>query len=279
MIYTSKPRLGKISYLNVLPVYYALEQGLVNHSFQIVSGTPAELNTLMSQGLLELSAASSIEYARNHADYLLLPNLAIGSQGPVQSVLLLSKIPVNQLGDKSILLSSQTHTSAALLKMLLQSRYRIRPGYQTGDIWSSLQDKIPPVAFLAIGDEALLLRRHPEYPWHLDLGQAWLEWTGLPFIFGVWMAKKSAWRQDPEGLSQGVLQLLESKKWGQAHLGLLSRMAAKNNILEPGKMQEYFQGLVFDLEDRELQGLERFYQELYRHGLIQEQPSLEFFPV
>jgi chorismate dehydratase len=275
----TKPRLGKIKYQNVLPVYYALEQGLISHNFQIFSGTPAELNTLMSQGRLEISAASSIEYARNPADYLLLPELAIGSQGPVQSVLLLSKTPVTQLGNKSILLSSQTHTSAALLQMLMQSRYGIKPEYKTGDIWRSLQQQTPPVAFLAIGDEALLLRRHPEYPWRLDLGQAWLEWTGLPFIFGVWVARKSAWAVDPEGLSHGVQLLLASKKWGQAHLGLLASLAAQEHILKEEELQDYFQGLAFDLANRQLQGLKRFYQELYQHGFLQEQPDLEFFPL
>lgn len=249
------------------------------HNFQIVPGTPAELNSLIAQGKLELSAASSIEYARNPQDYLLLPDLAIGCLGPVQSVLLLSKVPVNQLENRNILLSSQTHTSAALLQMLLESRYGIKPRYQTGNIWNGLEQKNQPVAFLAIGDEALLLHRHPAYPWRLDLGQAWLEWTGLPFIFGVWVARKNAWWQDPKSLKNGVQLLLKSKQWGQAHLDLLAEVAAKKNVLEEKRLQDYFQGLVFDLSHRELQGLKRFYQELYRCGFLQKLPELDFFPV
>ncbi|MFP4212637.1 MAG: menaquinone biosynthetic enzyme MqnA/MqnD family protein [Desulfohalobiaceae bacterium] len=275
----SQIRLGRIRYLNVLPVYHALEQGLIPHHFQIVQGTPAELNSLMAQGCLELSAASSIEYARNHADYLLLPDLAIGSQGAVKSVLLLSQVPVQELQGKSILVSSQTHTSAALLKMLLETRYQIRPEYQTADVWQHLQSRRPPAAFLAIGDEALMLRNHPQYPWRLDLGQEWLEWTGLPFIFGVWVARKSACREHPQAFEQGVQTLLTSKTWGQHHLGRMASLAASKYQLSSSAMCSYFQGLVFDLGPRELQGLRRFYQELYVSGLIPAEPELEFFPV
>ena len=111
--------LGKIGYLNVLPIYEPLEAGRVPHRFVIRSGPPSTLNELMRRGELDLSACSSIEYARNPADYLLVPDLAIGSRGPVQSVQLLSRVPLARLDGERVLISSHTHTSAALLMLLV----------------------------------------------------------------------------------------------------------------------------------------------------------------
>jgi chorismate dehydratase len=129
-------RLGRIGYLNVLPIYHALETGEVEGHYQVASGPPAELNRLMAAGALDVSAASSIEYARRPEEYLLVPDLAIGSCGPVRSVLLLSRGPVGGLGGETILVSSQTHTSAALLKVLLADNLRLETSFRTGDATS-----------------------------------------------------------------------------------------------------------------------------------------------
>jgi chorismate dehydratase len=271
--------MGKISYLNVLPIYYALDHGYVAHDFVFTSGPPADLNTRIKAGELDMSAASSIEYGRHFEDYLLLPRVAIGSQGPVQSVLLLSSVPWSSLQGRRILLSSQSHTSAALLRLLVREHMGLEVEYETGDITARLQANDPPTAFLAIGDEALRLRDHPEFPYRLDLGQAWLEWTGLPFIFGVWVGRKAGTSREEAALACGCRQLLAAKDWGVKRIPFFARLVSEQGILTYPDLVSYFNGLVYDFGPREQEGLRLFYRKLYDCGELQHMPELNFLAI
>lgn len=270
--------VGRISYLNVLPIYYPLEQNIITNNFRFLYGPPAELNNLMSQGSLDISSTSSIEYARNYKDYYLVPDLAIGSRGPVQSVLLLSQIPIDQLENKTILVSAQTHTSAILLRLLLKFHYQLTVFYDSGDISQSIEGSQLPVAFLAIGDEALRLRNHSNYPYTLDLGHAWLEWTNLPFIFGVWVVNKSSLTNCRQNIIDGCQKLLAAKQWGQKRIDFFSQIIAEKGILDTDQLRSYFQGLVYDLQAKEQEGLKRFFHYLYETKEITEIPPLQFCP-
>lgn len=269
-------RLGKISYLNVLPIYHPLETGLIDNSFEIVSGPPSKLNTLMDAGELDISAASSIEYARHPEKYLLVPNVAIGSRGPVQSVLLLSRFPVDQLEGKTILVSSQTHTSAALLKVLLTELWKVRPSFVTGDATNLLKSGEKPDAILAIGDEALNLRFHPTFPHRIDLGEAWRELTGLPFIFGVWIIQRTSFEQDPSTITEGCKKLVEARQWGEDNIHDICLLASESSCLNDTEMCSYFDGLVYEFGDMELQGLTEYCHYLKRNGMLESIPPMDF---
>jgi chorismate dehydratase len=269
-------RLGRIGYLNVLPLHYPLEQGILKGGFELVSGPPATLNTLMDQGRLDLSGCSCIEYARHPDKYLIVPDLAIGSRGPVQSVLLLCRTRPENLDGKTILVSAQTHTSAALVDLLLRRHIGVTPRYETGDATAILKNGERPEAILCIGDEALNLRRHPDYPQRMDLGESWREWTGMPFIFGLWIASREAVQRRRPEVVAGARLLIEAKKWGQRHLDRISAVAAQDSILTETEMRSYFAGLVYDLGDGELAGLRLFYERLAEAGVIPAPPELHF---
>ena len=89
-------RMGRIGYLNVLPIYHPLEAGILPHDYELVSGPPALLNTMMACGELHVSSCSCFEYASRPERYQLVEDLSIGSHGPVMSVLLLSRVPFDQ---------------------------------------------------------------------------------------------------------------------------------------------------------------------------------------
>nr|WP_321514574.1 menaquinone biosynthesis protein [uncultured Pseudodesulfovibrio sp.] len=271
-------QLGKIGYLNVLPIYHPLESGLIANDFQIHSGPPSALNNLMDAEKLDISAASSIEYARHPDKYYLVPNIAIGSRGPVQSVLLLSRYPVEELKGKTILVSSQTHTSAALLSVLQKELWEIETTYSTGNATVTLEKGERPDAILAIGDEALNLRFHPDYTHRIDLGEAWRELTGLPFIFGVWIIQRKSWKKSESKLSKAVSKLLEAKDWGVENIKKMCILAADSSCLSDDEMCSYFDGLVYDLAEEEINGLTLFYTHLKKHGLIERVPELHFIP-
>lgn len=268
-------RMGRIGYLNVLPVYHPLEAGIIDHEFEIVSGPPAVLNAMMERGELHLSSGSCIEYARRPGRYLLVPDMAIGSNGPVMSVLLLSRAPLEALDGRSICISGESHTSVALLRLLLAER-NIRAEFSVGLVSARLQDPDPPQAFLAIGDEALRLRRHPEYPYCLDLGEAWRVWTGLPFVFGLWFVSRAAaeaglFRANPAALLQA------GRDWGLAHMDAVLDLTLRGCPLTRGELEGYYRGLVYHLRERELEGLRLFYARLHGAGLLPAVPEPEFY--
>lgn len=274
---SSPLRMGRIAYLNVLPVYHPLEAGILPHEFELVSGPPALLNTMMSRGELHVSSCSCFEYASRPERYQLVENLSIGSRGPVMSVLLLSRVPFEQLGGKEILISGETHTSVALLRLLIRDRLRLDVRYATGQVTPSLHGDRPPVAFLAIGDEALRLRNHPEYPYRLDLAEAWRDWTGLPFIFGLWVVSRAAaeaklFRSDPGEL------LRKGRDWGLAHMDVILDLTVHGCPLSRQELAFYYsKGLVYSLGDEEQEGLRLFYEKLTAAGMISAAPPLEFF--
>jgi chorismate dehydratase len=111
-------RLGRIPWINCYPVYGAIDRGLVSMPAELVSGTASELNDLLATGALQVSAVSAVEYARNARLYHLLPDLAITCDGPVHSVALFSKCPIEELTGCTVLLSASSRTSVLLLELL-----------------------------------------------------------------------------------------------------------------------------------------------------------------
>ncbi len=268
----TKPRLGRIRYINVLPIYFAIEQEYVPNGFHLVSGTPAELNEGLFQGRLDASAISSVEFGRHFGEYLLLPELSISTDGDAGSVLFFSRVPCHRLTGKVVLLSEASATSAALVKILLYELYGTRPLYRCGPIPQYFPENY--YGLLAIGDEALRLRAAGIYPYFLDLGRAWHELTGLPFVFGVWAVRRRYYREKtPE--AQAVHQaLLLSKRWGLAALEEICRQASSQVGLSPADLHRYFRGLNYELSDRQQEGLLTFYRFLYRYGVLAEMPIL-----
>ena len=269
--------LGKIGYLNVFPIYYPLENGIVPHPFSIVPGVPSQLNGLISRGLLDISPVSSIEYARNADLYYILPDLSISSFGEVKSVLLLSRFPVERLSGKKIVVSSQSHTSVGLLKILSGLRFGFEPVFETASFSGFPRASDLPDGFLAIGDEALRLQRSGIYPHILDLGTAWYDWTGLPFVFAVWVVRKKAVDEKNGLIQSAVGSLLSAKRWGRANIGRICMEAAKAALLDMEELQEYYRCLRYDLNDLERKGLQLFYSCLVRIGELERAPDLEIY--
>ncbi len=273
---SAKLNLGRIEYLNVLPIYYPLENGIIPNPFNIIRGVPSYLNGLTAKGELDMSPVSSIEYARNAPLYYIVPDLSISSFGKVQSVLLLSREPVAQLSGKKILVSSHSHTSVGLLKILTKMRYDVEPEFETSAFPAGGMSGLPD-AFLAIGDEALRLGGSGSYPEVLDLGAAWYEWTGLPFVFAVWVARKKAVEEKTGQLGTAFEALLASKKWGCSNIERICQAALGAGVLNMEQLREYYRCLRYDLNEKERAGLELFYSCLAQIGELERAPRPEIY--
>jgi chorismate dehydratase len=268
-------RLGRIRWINCYPVYAAADRGLVTIPAEIVSGTASELNDLLAAGELDVSVVSAVEYARNAAAYHLLPDLAITCDGPVHSVALFSKRPVAELDGATILRTASSRTSVLLLELLCRHRWHISPRFagaraEAADL-ASLAG-LPHEAVLVIGDAALMLGARSTYPHMLDLGSEWKSWTGLPFVFAVWAARRSA----PVDVVRTIhARLLESRSWGLGHLDLLASEAAANTGVDEAVCRSYLGDLDYALSYRHLAGLTDFFRRLAADGLVPD-GSLSF---
>jgi len=267
-------RLGRIRYINVLPIYYAIMQAYVPNGFSLVSGTPAELNTLLFNGALDVSAISSVEYGRHFRDYLLLPDLSISTEGDVGSVLFFSRVPFHRLSGREVLLSESSATSAALVKIVLYELYGARPYYRSGPVEDSLPDGC--YGLLAIGDEALRLRALGRYPYFLDLGRAWHRLTGLPFVFGVWAVRRAFFSQYPARVHSAHQTLLQARDWGLDALEEICGFATRSVNLDTDQLLNYFLQLNYTLDAGQQEGLSAFYRYLHRYGALPEPPVLQF---
>jgi chorismate dehydratase len=273
-------RIGRIGYINCAPVYGAIDRGIVAlpAKVELVTGTPAELNDLLVAGELDVSVISAVEYARHAKELLLLPDLAISCDGPVRSVALFSKQPVGRLGGKTILLSASSRTSVALLELLCRDVWAIKP--KLAEARAEAQDldalaALPHEAVLVIGDAALALAARGTYPHRYDLGTEWKQWTGLPFVFAVWAARRAA---DPGAVRRGHHSLLDSRAWGLAHLELLAEDAAGATGVSLDACREYLEGLDYAFTYKHLAGLTDFFRRLAAEGLVPD-GSLQFLQV
>jgi len=160
-------RLGRISYVNMAPVFYRLDAEVDE-----VQGVPTQLNTRLLAGELDLAPISSIEYARNAERLRLLPRLCVSSEGAVDSIQLVARKPLEQV--RSVAVTPESATSVVLTKVLLPEAEHVPLGVEAD-------------GKLLIGDAALKSAFEDPTPHH-DLGRLWLERTGLPMVFAVWAA-------------------------------------------------------------------------------------------
>ncbi len=267
-------RLGRIGYLNCAPVYGAIDRGIVSVPAELVTGTPAELNDLLVAGELDVSVISAVEYARHAKDLVLLPDIAISCDGPVRSVALFSKTPVGLLEGRTVLLSASSRTSVALLELLCREVWKIRPKF--AEARAEAQDldalaALPHEAVLVIGDAALALAARGTYAHRYDLGQEWKRWTGLPFVFAVWAARRAA---DAGAVPRAHQALLASL----AHLDELAADGAAACNVQRATCLEYLSGLDYAFTYKHLAGLTDFFRRLAAEGIVPD-GSLQFLQV
>lgn len=268
-------RLGRIPWINAAPVYAAMDRGIVPAPQTVVSATAAELNDLLAAGELDLSVVSAVEYARDAAAYHLLPDLAISCDGPVHSVALFSKRPVTELQGATVLRTASSRTSHLLLELLCRHRWSVAPHFVTARAEANDLaglESLPHDAVLVIGDAALHLRASGIYPVCVDLGAAWKEWTGLPFVFAVWAARRDT---DRAAALRTHQQLLRSRDWGVTHLDLIADEASDRTGIPRSTCRAYLGDLDYQLSYRHLAGLTEFFGRLAKDGLVPD-GSLSF---
>jgi chorismate dehydratase len=233
------------------PVFYRLD-----YDVDEVVGVPTELNRMLLDGEVDVAPISSIAYARNAEQLRLLPRLCVSSEGAVDSIQLVTKLPLALV--RSVAVTPESATSVVLTKVLLPHAEHV-----------ALEE--PADATLLIGDEALRSAFEDPTP-HYDLGKLWLERTGLPMVFAVWAA--------PEHLAHELVDLehalVSSVKRARSEPELLAYEASDRYGYPPGFLARYFEKLRYSFGPRERAGFYTFLEMARDVGELESVPELRF---
>ncbi|TAM92481.1 MAG: ABC transporter substrate-binding protein [Jatrophihabitans sp.] len=272
---TPRPRVGHIQFLNCLPIYWGLVRSGALLDVELTKDTPDRLNDLLVAGDLDIGPISLVEYLRHAEDLLLLPDLAVGSDGPVLSVNLVTQRPLGELGGRRVALGSTSRTSVLLAQLWLAERHGVTPEYFTcpPDLTAML---LEADAAVLIGDAALRATYDfgpgaaappgagspPTAPRRglavHDLGAAWRDWTGLPMVFAVWAVRREYAAANP-GLVKDVHEaFVRSRDEALAHVEEVAAQAARWEVFDAATLATYFRTLDFSLGRRQQAGLREF---------------------
>ncbi len=259
-------RIGMINFINTAPLYEVWKRTVHRPDWLVAEAVPLTINRLLSIGELDLGFISSHEYAVHPDRYLLLPDLSISASGSVGSVYFFASKELAELDGEKLLLTSHSQTSVSLLKIILEEFTGVRPHYHSGAISENQAVLNHYAGILAIGDEALDLKQHGDFPIRIDLSKVWWEQTGLPFVFAVWAARRDFCRREPVEMAEIHGELVRCLREGLADLKAISAEVAPRIPMDPEDCYRYLRGIEYDLGPAKQQGLALFYDYLIKRG-------------
>lgn len=264
---TRPVRLGAVSYLNVRPLVWGLDQrpDRVSVRFDV----PSVCADLLERGEIDLGMVPSIAHLARPGDRI-VPGVSIRSDGPVASVALFTRVPVRDV--RSIALDTSSRTSAALTRILCARRFEIAPSFiPHGPDLSAMLAAAD--AALLIGDPALFVDPAAHGAEKIDLGQAWTSMTGLPFVWAFWAGRQDAANEE-------LVRLLQAARAeGQRHLDRLADDYVSHAPEYRSLARRYLRDhLAYNLDDRSIEGLQTYYREAAALDLAPEAGPLAFFP-
>jgi cyclic dehypoxanthinyl futalosine synthase len=252
-------RVAAVSYLNARPLYEGLDREPASHRIRLDCASPSEVARGVAEddvdvALMPVAAAASIGELR------IVRGCAVGARGAVRSVVIVADRPVESLDELAVDLSSRT--SIVLARLILRARCAGREPRLLG---ATPRDAIAGVrgarGALVIGDPALEIEGR--FPHALDLGLAWWERTGLPFVFAAWCGREGALSREDERL------LEDARVAGIERRDSIADAHAARTGLSAESLRSYLRDAVrYDLGDDERRGLQRFYDESAKEGLL-----------
>lgn len=269
-------RIGQIEYANCVPLFMAFRELCPDDQYRYVRGVPAVLNGLLARGEIDLCPSSSIVYGNDPSRYWLLPDLSISAVGEVQSVLLFSRKPLQELNGARIGLTNESDTSVALLKIILSRFHGFSNEYQrTGlpltEAFSFFD------ALLLIGDMALKESLAGARCYVYDLGAIWQQQTGFPFVFALWIVNRAAVDGKHAEVALLLRSLLKAKELSKLSLERYAAEAKGLDWMSAQQRADYWRIISYDLDEQQLAGLSLFYRHAAELGIIAEAPELSFF--
>jgi len=257
--------IGQIDYANVYPIFHHL---LKEDQYKFVKGVPSFLNSAIREGGIDVAFCSCIEYARNPEQYYVIPNISISCIEEVKSVMLFSDKKIEELAGVEIYLTGESATSVVLFEILMREVYGISPLFTKDNPNASAQ--------VLIGDKALFKNYNGDSKYIYDLGKLWHDFTGLPFVFALWIIRREKADKAHGEVAEFIDNLSRIKGDSKKNLAaLLDHYTFKG--LTSYQIIDYWEIINYDLSDSHIQGLLKFYSLAKKIGRIKEIPPIQFF--
>ncbi|HTS45812.1 MAG TPA: menaquinone biosynthesis protein [Puia sp.] len=241
-----KIRVGAVSYLNTKPLLYGIEQSDIIHRIELKIDYPSRIADMLLSNTIDIGLVpvSIIPLMR---EYYINTNYCIGCNGPVGSVCLFSEVPLGKI--RKVLLDYQSRTSVELAKILFKEYWKIHP--ELIDAGEDFRKDIREnVAGVIIGDRALEQRVKSTYKY--DLGEAWKNLTGLPFVFAAWISNK---KLD----DSFITQFNEANSIGAQNINEVLKQI-NYSVFD---LHEYYTRFIrYDLDDAKRKGMDLFLKKL-----------------
>jgi chorismate dehydratase len=261
--------VGHIQFLNCLPIYWGLVRSGALLDLELTKDSPENLNRMLVEGDLDIGPISLVEYLRHAEELVLLPDIAVGSDGPVLSVNLVSQRPLGELDARPVALGSTSRTSVLLAQMWLAEVHHVQPSYFTcpPDLTAMM---LEADAAVVIGDVALrALYDGPGLGLSVhDLGSAWRSWSGLPMVFAVWAARRDFAEGNPGAVKDVHTAFVTSRDEALAHVDEIAMQASRWEAFDAPTLANYFRTLDFSLGARQIAGLMEFSARAARVGAL-----------
>lgn len=268
--------IGRIKYSNVWPVFHYFHPNSLPGSSRLVTEVPSLLNQRMLKGSLDIAPVSSFAFGLGWERFLLLPGLSVSSDGPVNSILLFSRKPPEEIRNGVIALTNTSATSVNLLKIIMEKAFGGKPTY-----WDSEPNLD---AMMESSDAALLIGDHAiEASWRnhdyivTDLGEVWKRWTGYGMTFAVWAVQKSFAEQNAVFLSFVCSAFEESKRRSLNDLSPLVEQACRLIGGTPHYWRHYFNNLCYDFNDEQQNGLALYFTYARELGLLENEVRMNIW--
>jgi chorismate dehydratase len=261
-------KLGSVPFLNVKPLIFPLEERLVEHDFEVSYTPPSNLSRMLFEKKVDLGLIPVAELLKRGI-YSIVPNISISSYGKVDSVILLAKSGIKELG--TVAVDSRSQSSTALLRVILEIFNKLLPAYIKREPDNRFLDGVD--GGMLIGDMGLKLRYFPPKGYRVfDLGEIWTSETGLPFVYAIYAVNS--------GIHLGKnLQALEAAK--SKGLKNVDRIASiesgKLNFSEDICLRYLTERIRYDLGETEIKGILAYGRFLAQLEEIREIPLMQIY--
>jgi len=273
----SRPlRLGAVAYLNARPLVFGLEStegsgalaADADPAITIRFDVPSVCAQLLADGAIDLGLVPSISYLEGSATHV-VPDVSISSVGPVASVALFTRRPLAEI--RTMALDTSSRTSAALTRILCARRFGVSPSFvpHAPDLAAMLA---ACDAALLIGDPALFVDHRAHGAEKIDLGEAWTDLTGLPFVWAFWAGGDDAVD------AKGIARLQAARDAGGAASAAIADAYCVGDPARQALARRYLrENIRYGLSDDALRGLQTFYREAAALGIVKRSSAVTFY--
>lgn len=261
--------LGAAPFLNMQPLIYPLEKGLVEHSFNIMYFDPFLLSGNLSEGVVDVAPIPSVEFLRTD-DYSILPDISISSFGKVDSVILKARKEITKI--KSVSVDSRSRSSTALLRIVLELFLGLKPEYVKREPVNGFLQGVD--AGMLIGNAGLQARylSAEKSAFTYDLGELWTRETALPFVYAV-----IAIRKGDDATARGCKDLVSTREKGVRFIPEIVDTESRKLGLSREHCTTYLKERIkYDLDGPKIDGLIRYRDLLFELGEIEKKNKINF---